>query len=103
MRRPELLARTALLIGHGEVHGGQLLGAVQLDLIGLAADLQLASAIRDTDLVGYITGSAYVDEIAAKPWKLDQHGMLPIPAAPGLGIELDMEAVRRYAADTPFL
>jgi L-alanine-DL-glutamate epimerase-like enolase superfamily enzyme len=71
--------------------------------VGLAADLQLASAIRDTDLVEYITGSAYVDEITAKPWKLDRDGMLPIPAAPGLGIELDMQAVRRYATDARFL
>ena len=71
--------------------------------VGLAADLQLASAIPDADLVEYITGSAYVDEIAARRWKLDGEGMLPIPETPGLGIELDMKAVRRYAADTPFL
>lgn len=66
--------------------------------IGLAADLQLASAFHDTDLVEYITGSPYVDEITIGGWKLDADGMLPIPDAPGLGVTLDMEAVARYAS-----
>jgi len=64
--------------------------------VGLAVDLQLASAFHDTDLVEYITGSPYVDEIAAGGWKLDADGMLPIPDTPGLGLELDMDAVAKY-------
>jgi L-alanine-DL-glutamate epimerase-like enolase superfamily enzyme len=71
--------------------------------IGLAADLQLASAFFDTDLVEYLTGSAYVDEIVAQPWQLDSEGMLPIPNAPGLGIELDVDAVARYTKGAPLL
>jgi len=67
--------------------------------VGLAADLQLASAFPDTDLVEYINGSAYVDEIAAGGWQLDADGMLPIPEAPGLGIELDMDAVGKYSRE----
>jgi L-alanine-DL-glutamate epimerase-like enolase superfamily enzyme len=64
--------------------------------IGLAADLQLASAFPDTDLVEYLTGSPYVDELAAGGWRLDADGMLPIPERPGLGLELDRDAVARY-------
>ena len=64
--------------------------------VGLAVDLQLASAFADTDLVEYITGSPYVDEIAAGGWKLDADGMLAIPDAPGLGLTLDMDAVLKY-------
>jgi len=64
--------------------------------VGLAADLQLASAVADTDLVEYLTGSPYVDEIAAGGWQLDADGMLPIPEAPGLGLKLDPDAVARY-------
>lgn len=64
--------------------------------VGLAADLQLASALPDTDLVEYQTGSAYIDGIAAKPWTLDADGMLPISDSPGLGIELNPEAIARY-------
>ena len=65
--------------------------------LGLAADLQLASALADTDLVEYKTGSPYIDEIVVGGWQLDEDGMLPIPDGPGLGIELDMDAVARYA------
>jgi L-alanine-DL-glutamate epimerase-like enolase superfamily enzyme len=64
--------------------------------VGLAADLQLVSAIHDTELVEYLTGSPYVDEIAARPWKLDADGMLPIPDEPGLGLQLDPAALAKY-------
>lgn len=64
--------------------------------VGLAADLQLASAFPDTDLVEYLTGSPYVDDLVAGGWKLDEDGMLNIPDAPGLGLILDMDAVERY-------
>ena len=65
--------------------------------IGLAADLQLASAFADTDLVEYLTGSPYIDEIVVEDWKLDEEGMLPIPDKPGLGITLNAEAVGKYS------
>ena len=64
--------------------------------VGLAADLQLASAFADTDLVEYLTGSPYVDGLAAGGWHLDAEGMLPIPAAAGLGLELNADALVRY-------
>jgi L-alanine-DL-glutamate epimerase-like enolase superfamily enzyme len=64
--------------------------------VGLAADLQLASALPDTDLVEYITESPYVDDLAAGGWSLDADGMLTIPATPGLGIALDADAVLKY-------
>jgi D-galactarolactone cycloisomerase len=64
--------------------------------VGLAADLQLASAFPDTDLVEYLSGSPFIDEIVATPWKLDAEGLLPIPDAPGLGLKLDRDAVAKY-------
>ncbi len=64
--------------------------------VGLAADLQLAAAFPGTDLVEYIAGSPYVDELVAGGWALDGEGMLPIPAGPGLGVVLDREAVARF-------
>jgi L-alanine-DL-glutamate epimerase-like enolase superfamily enzyme len=67
--------------------------------VGLAADLQLASALSRTDLVEYIDGSPYVDEIAAGGWSLDASGMISIPAAPGLGLELDLDAVARFSGE----
>ena len=65
--------------------------------VGLAADLQLATAFANTDFVEYLTGSPYIDAIVATPWRLDADGMLTIPSGPGLGIELDLEALQRYS------
>ncbi|MDZ4801902.1 MAG: mandelate racemase/muconate lactonizing enzyme family protein [Bryobacteraceae bacterium] len=61
--------------------------------VGLASDLQVASAFADTDLVEYLTGSAFIDDLVTEPWRLDADGMLPIPAVPGLGVELRMDAL----------
>lgn len=71
--------------------------------VGLAADLQLVSAIQDTELVEYLTGSPYVDEIVSHPWVLDADGMLAIPDAPGLGVELDPDALSKYTGGQEFL
>ncbi len=64
--------------------------------IGLAADLQLASAFPDTDLVEYLTGSPFIDDLVLDGWHLDADGMLPIPDRPGLGVRLNPEALARY-------
>ena len=72
-------------------------------VIGLAADLQLSSAFSDTDLVEYLTGSPYVDEIGTSKWSLDKDGMLVIPDRPGLGVELDSEALSKYSRGEAFL
>lgn len=65
--------------------------------VGLAADLQLASAFPDTEFVEYLPGSPYIDEIVEKKWALDADGMLEIPNRPGLGIELDQDVVAKYS------
>ena len=71
--------------------------------IGLAADLQLASAFPDTDLVEYLTGSPFIDEIAQNGWRLDAEGMLAIPALPGLGLKLDPGALAKYTGEARLL
>ncbi|HLL51361.1 MAG TPA: mandelate racemase/muconate lactonizing enzyme family protein [Thermomicrobiales bacterium] len=81
-------------------HGARFIPHGWNTAIGLAADLHLASAFPDTDLVEYIDGSPYVDAIVAEPWRLDGEGMLAIPDRPGLGIQLDNDAIARYA-DAP--
>ncbi|MFO8063028.1 MAG: mandelate racemase/muconate lactonizing enzyme family protein [Spirochaetota bacterium] len=65
--------------------------------VGLAADLQLASAFPQTDYVEYIAGSPYVDELASGGWTLDSDGMLEIPETPGLGIEVNREVLEKYS------
>ena len=64
--------------------------------VGLAADLQLASAFPDTDLVEYLTGSPFIDEITEGGWHLDAEGMLAIPDGPGLGLRLNPERLAKY-------
>lgn len=64
--------------------------------LGLAADLHLASASQNTDLVEYLTGSPFIDTIVERPWKLDDMGMLAVPDGPGLGISLNLDAVEQF-------
>jgi L-alanine-DL-glutamate epimerase-like enolase superfamily enzyme len=65
--------------------------------VGLAADLQLVAAIPVATYVEYITPSPYIEDILATPFKLDEKGMLAIPTAPGLGIELNQDAIARMS------
>ena len=67
--------------------------------LGVAADLQLATAFPNVDLVEFIGGSPYVDGILKKPFKLDQDGMLEIPNLPGLGVEIDKDKLTLYTPD----
>ena len=71
--------------------------------VGLAADLHLASAFANTDMVEYLTGSPFIDEITLGGWTLDADGMLPIPTAPGLGLKLDPHVIAKYSGDAKLL
>lgn len=84
-----------------EAHGVRFIPHGWNTAVGLAADLQLASVFPGTDLVEYLDGSPFIDEIAAGGWRLDADGMLAIPAGPGLGIALDRDAVAKYTAGEP--
>jgi L-alanine-DL-glutamate epimerase-like enolase superfamily enzyme len=65
--------------------------------VGLASDLQIASAFAGTDLVEYLTGSPFIDDLCAGGWKLDADGMLAIPDKPGLGIDLNLDALAEFS------
>jgi len=65
--------------------------------IGLAADLHLAAAHPTARWVEYITPSPYIEDIIINKFQLDENGLLTIPTTPGLGIELDWEAVKHYS------
>ena len=67
--------------------------------LGVAADLQLAAALPNVDLVEFIGGSPYVDGILQQPFQLNAEGYLAIPALPGLGVALDREKLKRYTPD----
>jgi D-galactarolactone cycloisomerase len=65
--------------------------------IGLASDLQIASAFPHTDLVEYLTGAPFIDELALGKRQLDADGMLAIPDKPGLGVEIDLDALAEFS------
>lgn len=67
--------------------------------IGLAADLQFSAAIPVARYVEYLTPCAYIDELTAEPFRLDDQGLLPIPARPGLGVEIDPDKLRRFCPE----
>jgi len=67
--------------------------------LGLVADLHLVSACSNSEMVEYIHGSPYVDEIVEQKWELDSEGMLPVPSRPGLGITLDLDALEKYTGE----
>lgn len=64
--------------------------------IGLAADLQLSAALPVARYVEYLTPAAYIEELIVEPFVPDAEGMLRIPETPGLGIELNREALKRF-------
>jgi D-galactarolactone cycloisomerase len=64
--------------------------------IGLAADLHLTAAVPVARYVEYLTPSPYIDEIVTVPLCPDAEGYLTLPGGPGLGIELNRDALARY-------
>ena len=66
--------------------------------VGLAADLQLASAISGARWIEYKTPAPFVDELMVNPPQLDENGMVDIPDKPGLGFEWSEEAIERFSA-----
>ncbi|HVK07353.1 MAG TPA: mandelate racemase/muconate lactonizing enzyme family protein [Gemmataceae bacterium] len=68
--------------------------------IGLAADLHLTAALPVARYVEFLTPSPYMDELVAAPFVPDADGYLHLPTdKPGLGIELNREALRRFSKD----
>ncbi len=64
--------------------------------VGVAADLALSAAMPVARWVEFQTGVPYIEEILTQPFRIEADGLLPIPTGPGLGIELDWDAVKRY-------
>jgi L-alanine-DL-glutamate epimerase-like enolase superfamily enzyme len=65
--------------------------------VGVAADLHLAAAIPVARYIEYLTPAPYIEQIVTRPFRLDAEGYLAIPEGPGLGIELDRDALKRFS------
>jgi D-galactarolactone cycloisomerase len=66
--------------------------------VGAAADLQLSASMPNGLYLEYWHPAPYVSGILKEPLLLNDNGMLPIPDGPGLGIEIDVDALRAHAA-----
>jgi L-alanine-DL-glutamate epimerase-like enolase superfamily enzyme len=64
--------------------------------IGLAADLHLTAAVPVARYVEYLTPCVYLDELITEPFRPHADGLLTVPERPGLGIELNPEALKRF-------
>jgi L-alanine-DL-glutamate epimerase-like enolase superfamily enzyme len=64
--------------------------------LGLAADLHLTAALPVARYVEYLTPSPYLDELITEPLRPDADGSLTVPTKPGLGVQLNPEALKRY-------
>jgi L-alanine-DL-glutamate epimerase-like enolase superfamily enzyme len=65
--------------------------------IGLASDLHLTAALPVARYVEFLTPSPYMEELVTAPFCPDADGFLHVPAdKPGLGIELNKDALKRY-------
>jgi D-galactarolactone cycloisomerase len=82
-----------------EDHGLQYIGHGSYSAVGVAADLQLASAFPTATLVEFEADSAYMNQICNEAFHLDDEGKLTIPDAPGLGVTIDLEALKEFTKD----
>ncbi len=60
---------------------------------------QLGAVMHTATLPAVTTSHAYEDDLIVEPHPV-QRGFMKVPAGPGLGVELDEDAVKRYS-DTP--
>jgi L-alanine-DL-glutamate epimerase-like enolase superfamily enzyme len=65
--------------------------------IGLAADLHLTAALPVARYVEFLTPSPYIDRLVKAPMRPDADGLLALPPGPGLGVELDRDALKEFS------
>jgi L-alanine-DL-glutamate epimerase-like enolase superfamily enzyme len=65
--------------------------------IGVAADLALTAAMPVARWVEFQTGVPYIEDIILPAFKLDDEGFLRVPTGPGLGVELNPDAISRLS------
>lgn len=65
--------------------------------VGAAADMQLSASMPNGKYLEYWHPAPYVSGILRTPFLLNDEGRLPIPDLPGLGIEIDEEALKAKA------
>lgn len=57
--------------------------------IGVAADVHLMAVLPTKSCIEFNVGNRLVEDILDSPFILDENGCIPVPDAPGLGVEPD--------------
>jgi len=79
-----------------EEHGIDLVPHGWNTAVGVAADLHFASTLSSRTFVEFNFGNPLVEELTETPFRLDADGCLPVADAPGLGIAIDRDKLRRF-------
>ena len=68
--------------------------------LGLSASLHVSASIPLFLIQeGYLDGHIMPPGVARKNWEVDKDGYAALPQGPGLGVEMDEDAMARVAAD----
>jgi len=65
--------------------------------VGVATDLHLTAALPVARYVEFLTPSPYIDRLITTPLRPDAEGFLHVPTGPGLGVELDRDALKEFS------
>jgi D-galactarolactone cycloisomerase len=67
--------------------------------LGVATDLHFVSTLHTVSFVEFNVGNPMVEEIIAPTFALDENGCLAVPEGPGLGVEIDVARLTRFAEE----
>ena len=82
-----------------EQHGIQYVNHTFKSHLSLAASLHVFATNPDFDLLEYpAAGSELSQRIVKNPFQVDPDGMVRVRELPGLGVDIDTEAIRPYLA-----
>ena len=73
--------------------------------VSLAANLHFIASIPNSYLLEFDQNpnALRTELLSSRPIEADERGVVSVPEGPGLGVRLDPETLRRYAADEPWI
>lgn len=82
-----------------ECHGIDIVPHGWNTAVGVAADIHFTSALPGRSYVEFNVGNPLVEEIVDPPFRLNENGRLPVPQAPGLGVQPLAERLEQMERD----
>ncbi|GAJ04683.1 unnamed protein product, partial [marine sediment metagenome] len=79
-----------------EEHGIELVPHGWNTAVGVASDIHLVASLSTRSFVEFNVGNPLIEDVTDPPFRLDADGCLPVPDAPGLGVDLDRERLKHF-------